>query len=339
VVQRFRQVTLRTTLYTHLPKKNSKNPQRFPKTAENNDRAFVLHLAWEFSMTVSLTHSSLEELITENLSQVLDWAGVPHTGESYRDVKTEFSDTKSVTVRADRVFLLGSPPILGAVIEVQLHIDASKPGAWTAYAAQMLRTYAFPAIVIVLTTQPEVEQWARQPIEFVYGQTWTPTVLGPSNVPSHLTPETLRGRPGLGILCALVHSGSERADDLYTDTWLELKRLWSANAIAEDDFFHHFDTLLTTATAKWRQHMMENDMQTHSFLEELKARALNEGIEQGIERGLAGLRNAIVRMCQARGIRVTSSTYERLDTCHNMDTLTRWLENSINAQSSEDIFR
>jgi flagellar biosynthesis/type III secretory pathway protein FliH len=122
--------------------------------------------------------------------------------------------------------------------------------------------------------------------------------------------------------------------------------------------------MLSAVTAAWRREIMESNMQTRTFLEELEARALEkglekglkkgikQGIEQGIEKGIEkgieqgigqgkeeGLRDSIQLVCQTRGLHLASSHIEQLNSCHNQGILKRWLELAMSAASPEDIFR
>jgi len=296
-------------------------------------------------MGTSYPHAVLEKLVEECGVEFLRLAHLPDG--HIRSVKSEFTDPKPLVLRADHVFYVGASSPYTVAAEIQRHIDDEKPAAWTGYMAFLFRKYQCPAEIVVLTNSRDVEKWARKPIEVSRKFSWTPTVLGPSNIPSQISREDLKGRPFLGLLYSMVHSNQEYAEELYQHTLDEGVTSWKQGELKESEFKDFLDTMLTAVTAAWRREIMESNMQTRTFLEELEARAIEKGIEEGIEKGIEkgigrgkedGLRESIQVVCKKRGLILNSAHIENLQACHDHDTLMRWLELAMSAASSEDVF-
>jgi len=285
-------------------------------------------------MVVSFKHSTLEALVEDNFEYILKLAGCSVSGV-LQNIKTEFTEAKPAVSRADVVYLVGDPPTRSVVVEVQLGKDLDKPGAWTRYIAHLYDLYGCPVEIIVLTHDLQVEAWAREPIQITPEVSWTPTVLGPSNVPKVVSAEDLKGRPKVGLLHALVHCNQPDAEPIFTATYQELKAAWKGGQIGEYEFEMNFDTLVTIATDAWRQRLMETDMEATSFFQQLRAEGREEGIEQGIEQGI---RDAIVRVCHARKVELSAADLQKLQDCHNHEVLSQWLERSVFAESTDSIF-
>lgn len=300
-------------------------------------------------MGTSYPHAVLEKLVEDCGVAFLRLARLPEPvpDGAIRSLKSEFTDPKPVVLRADHVFYVGASSPYTVAAEIQLHIDEDKPAAWTGYLAFLFRKYQCPAELVVLTSSPEVEVWARRPIAVSRDFSWRPTVLGPSNIPSQISPEDLKGRPWLGLLFCMVHSNQEYANELYGRTLDEGLTSWKQGELKEGEFKDFLDTMLTVVTATWRREIMESNMQTRTFLEELEARAIERGIEQGFEKGIEqglgrgeeeGLRKSIQLVCKNRDLILNTEQLELLQACHDNKTLMHWLDLAMSVTHPEDIF-
>lgn len=287
-------------------------------------------------MNSSPTHSTLEELASEHLVEILEWLGVAVEPDAeFKLIRSEFSNHETPQVRADLVFAVGEPPSLALVVEVQRAIKADKPGAWTMYVAHLFRILRCPVLLIVLTDDLRVEEWAGTPIESVFGQPWRPLVLGPSRTPKELPLAQVLESPSLGMLCSVIHRDDDEAESLYTTTWTALKVHKNLGHLADNILHHYTDMLFMVATQNWRQNVEETDMEAISYLGQIEARGLEKGREEGREEGL---RQGILTVVKARGLSMAAEQLEFIHTCRDAGTLETWLERAATVNDSAQIF-
>jgi hypothetical protein len=67
-------------------------------------------------------------------------------------------------------------------------------------------------------------------------------------------------------------------------------------------------------------------------------RLIAKGREQGLEKGLAGLRGGIETAVTARGLTLSDVARARLAACRDVVVLTTWLGRAVNARSEADVF-
>ena len=76
-------------------------------------------------------------------------------------------------------------PVLGIVVEVQLHRDPDKPYVWPAYVSQARAQHRCSTWLMVVTIEPEMVGWCSRPIEMGHpGWVLKPLVLGPAAQPA-----------------------------------------------------------------------------------------------------------------------------------------------------------
>ena len=59
-------------------------------------------------------------------------------------------------------------------------------------------------------------------------------------------------------------------------------------------------------------------------------------IQQGVERGVRSLIEAVL---SARGLRLSDVSRARIAACHDVSTLTQWLERAATAPSEAEVFK
>jgi len=76
-------------------------------------------------------------------------------------------------------------------------------------------------------------------------------------------------------------------------------------------------------------------------------RGIRQGLEQGVEQGLAegriagrvaGEADAILRVLDARGLKVTAAQRERIDGCTDLKQLQEWITRAVTVAKVADIF-
>ena len=163
----------------------------------------------------SLTHEALlllfrnrPELAPELLRDALHLT-LPHYAE-VRVESSDLSDLAPAEYRADLVVLLvDGKPVLGIVVEVQLHRDDRKPFTWPVYVAGLRARLACDTCVLVVTPSESVATWARTPVVLGPGSTFAALVVGPSAVPIVRDAAEATRDPELAVLSAMAHGKAE----------------------------------------------------------------------------------------------------------------------------------
>ena len=84
-----------------------------------------------------------------------------------------------------------------------------------------------------------------------------------------------------------------------------------------------------------------------SFIDGLIEEGLTRGIQQGIERGIQqgvvqgmaeGEADAILRVLDARGLKVTAAQRKRIIGCTDLEQLQEWITRAVTAAKVADIF-
>ncbi len=95
---------------------------------------------------------------------------------------------------------------LAVVVEVQLAVDPNKHASWPVYVTTLRARLGCPVLLVVITRDPSVADWARVPIELGQpGFRLAPIVVDFSEVPRITDHAVARGVPELAVLAALAH--------------------------------------------------------------------------------------------------------------------------------------
>lgn len=132
---------------------------------------------------------------------------------SLRVVEASFTQIAPTEFAADLAILVGEPPELGIIVEVQLRRDDLKSYTWPLYACALRARWRCPAVVLVLAPDPAVAAWAATPIVIGLGSdTFRARVVGPDAVPWVTSSEDARAAPELAVLSALAHGDEPRGE-------------------------------------------------------------------------------------------------------------------------------
>lgn len=225
--------------------------------------------------------------------------------------------------------------VFSVIVEVQLAIDKSKPGAWLAYIANLYAKSKAPVVLLVVATDERVASFCEGP--FFYGHPGfylTPFVLGPKSVPIVTDEAVARELPELGLLSALAHSRG-------THAFAVGKAALRATLSLDDDRGRIYtDLILSKSVAK--EQLLEELIvlpKDYEYQTEALRRIHNQGHEQGVEQGIErGRAEALIAVLQARGFSLTSETLERVQSCRDVSVLNTWTVRAVNAESLDEVF-
>jgi len=160
----------------------------------------------------SLNHEVLVELFRNRPELACELlavcAGIEASADRVELGSIDLSQVVSVEYRADAVVVLrdrGGAIVSAVVVEVQLHSDPAKHLSWPAYVTALRSRLESPVTLLVVTEDPAVARWARQPIETGHpGFVLNPIVIDLADVP-RVTELRARETPELAVLSVIAH--------------------------------------------------------------------------------------------------------------------------------------
>jgi len=183
-------------------------------------------------------HENLVEFIVEDVRSLLNFLEieVPEAVTATAHRGLDISEATPKQLLADGRIVIGTPPVLGLVIEVQTSMDEKalkeKQFKWPHYAIGLRTELGCPTDALVITTSSRIERLARQPIQIGQDLWWRAIVLGPSNLPKKPSADFTRVNPTLAILALMAHARNYTSIEAPAQM---LKGLW------ESDLFQHLE--------------------------------------------------------------------------------------------------
>jgi hypothetical protein len=217
------------------------------------------------------------------------------------------------------------------VVEAQLRKNEDKEYTWPYYVAFLRDKYRCDVTLLVVSNNPAAVEWARRPI--ISGLPGMPcltvqaVVVGPDNTPEITDLSDACSDIGFTVLSALIHSHSGMVDNILEILAKALGRIDSATAATLGELTEAGLTG-THALNNWRKLM---DIGTYTFVGEQRAK----GIAQGLAQGRA---EAIVQILDQRGVSLTKTDLERIESCTDMETLSTWLNLALIAATAAELF-
>ena len=301
----------------------------------------------------TLEHNGLVELFRANPSiapqfiESLFNIKVPkHT--SVRVVEAAQDQMLPIEFRADLVLELRNAAgelVLAVVIEIQRKQEPSKKYTWVVYLAVVRAQKRCDTIVLVVALDPNVAQWASEPIALGLGLgTVQPLVLGPRVVPEVTDAKVAEGHTELSVLSALVHGNGPNGLAVVTTTFTTLCRLDPEHAVVY--FQMVYDVLqkpIRQALEAMVMERMTGEKATFPpFAQALIERGMLEGKLEGKREGklegkLEGKREALVEFLKCAGIATTKTECARIEACTEVATLDTWISRVFGAKSAADV--
>jgi hypothetical protein len=240
-------------------------------------------------------------------------------------------------------------PFMVLVVEVQLGIDERKPFSWVAYQAAQFCRLKVPAVLVVVTNDRKVAQWAAGPIWS--GQTvLEPFVLGPGDVPAIIDPAVAQRSIELTFVSGVVHG----QDMIAVRIGLALAH--ALDASPDHMFAVYWDTFLASLSEPVRKELemqlRERQWEPRSdWGKEIFAKGMAEGERLGIDKGHAtgfatgqllgqvrGRAASILALLEHRGLSVDPALHERVLACTDLTLLDRWFRRAATGCSVEETF-
>ncbi len=241
-----------------------------------------------------------------------------------------FSELPPTEYRADLVIVLRRErPVLGVVCEAQLRIDPVKGYRWPCYGVLLRDRWHCPVVVLVITPDAAVAEWASRSIRLGGpASVFTPVVLGPAQIP-RFTPDDLV-QPEMAVLSALAHGNDAGGLDTVMAALRASMRLDAGQAA------FYYDLIASTLNDATRI-ALEELMQTQGY--EYKSEFGREAFSRGkVEGQLSALRGAILQVLDARGVAVSNAERARIEDEADPAVLDRWHWRATRVATTTDIF-
>lgn len=248
-------------------------------------------------------------------------AGIPKQGERAELGSIDLSQVVSVEYRADAVVLLRDLENVitsAIVVEVQRQSDTAKRLSWPLYVTALRARLDAPVVLLVITPDPLVARWARQPIVTGHpGFMLIPIVVEPVDVPRVIEEQRAREAPELAVLSALGHPEIEVAR----------AALAGISALPDELAGLYWDLVLSGLPDQLQKMIGGHVIKNYEYQSEFARKYYGNGLTQGRAEGLTegrteGQRSAILRIARARFATVTAEDEERLNTL-TLDDLER----------------
>jgi hypothetical protein len=210
------------------------------------------------------------------------------------------------------------------VVEVQLAIDRDKLWSWPFYQASAAARFKCDACVVVVTVSAVVEAWAALPVaQGPGGSVFRAVVLGPSAM--QLVPvNDMEIAPELAVLSALCHGEREPARVLTAVVAMGKLEERTASAYFDLLRYHLGDALeAVMATSE------------HKYLSDFARRYYGEGKAEG---KAEGVREALLKVMDARGLSPSDEDRARVSACGDLAALEAWLTRAAQAATARDVF-
>lgn len=244
---------------------------------------------------------------------------------SAEEASADFTQLVPTQFRADLVIYLrgetrDGAPVMGVVIEVQRKPDPQKEFSWPLYVAALHARIERPTCLLVLALDEATAEWAAKPITSLQpGSPFLPLVIGPAQIP-RVDAHRAMDEPFLAVLSALAHGNDAGGVELVRAAFDGLRELPSKRGRV------FVDLILASLDADVRR-AVESDMDYENykyksdyFRKDID-KAREDGVGEGLERGLTALRRTACRVAGLRIGELDVQVVARIESCDDIERL------------------
>ena len=202
---------------------------------------------------------------------------------SPRVTETTFTQIAPAEFTADLVILVGDPPQLGIILEVQLRRDGLKRFSWPLYACALRARWHCPAVVLVLAPDPAVAAWATEAMVLGPGAgAFHAHVAGPGVIPRLTSLAAARDAPELAVLSALAHGEGPEGQSV-------LHAMLAGLGVLPDDTARLYYDLITSRLSAATRQALEDAMNRggYEYQSEFARKYYGQGKSEGLAEGKA----------------------------------------------------
>ena len=288
----------------------------------------------------STLHEALIALFRANLRliELLTAPLLPLPAEGLGELRTEeanLTEVRPVERRADLAILSANGPAF--VLEVQLAMDSAKRWTWPAYAALSRDRLRRDVILVVLTLEAGVADWARTPIRLdPLGSQLCPLVIGPEQIPLITDLAQARAAPEQLVLSALAHGEGPAGVDIARTTA-------AVAPFLDEERGRFYIDLVSSALGPVARAVLEAAMfENYEYRSELFRRLVAQGKAEGKAEGRAegahiALTEAILGLLRARNIPIDATAQARVDALPDAAAQLRCINRALTATSLDEL--
>ncbi len=255
-----------------------------------------------------------------------------------RMADTQMTELSPVEYRADLVLELldaDGKCVSAIVFEAQLEIKPRKRFTWPAYVAVCRAERECPTALLVVAVDDDVATWAKEALHLGFGAAeLRPFVLGPAVLPPITLEHQAREDPQLAVLSAMAHGNGPEglAVVLAAVTALEQLDTDLAAVYFEVIWRGLREPMQKALEVLLMQRQVRRVAHMPPFIEAMKSQAFHDGEVKAI-------REKIFRFAKRRQLVLTMEQEARLGACDDRTLLDRWLDNVLEANNADDVFR
>ncbi|WP_437627894.1 hypothetical protein [Sorangium sp. So ce1151] len=259
--------------------------------------------------------------------------------------------------------------VLAIVIEVQRDVDPDKKFSWPTYVTGVRAKKRCGTVILVIAPDAGVAAWAAQNIDLGLGLgNVAPLVLGPAVVPEITDPADAEKETELAVLSAVAHGNGPNGLPVVQAALVALGRLDQEHAMV---YFQVIwsglrEPMRRALEALVMERQIEGEATFPPFVQRLIDRGKLDGIREGklagmregklagmregklagIREGklagmrdgeLKGKRDTLLRLLARAGIVLTEDESARIQTCADIATLDRWIDNALGAKAATEV--
>jgi hypothetical protein len=297
--------------------------------------------ATSVTSTPSLEHNGFVDLFRENPSlaphflAMLFHLEVPPYA-SVAVVESALDPVFPAYLRADLVLELrdaSGATVLAIVLEIQSRKEPEKKDSWLFHVAAVRARRRCSAVVLVVAPDAEVAAWAEAPIDIGAARgSILPLVLGPATIPV-VTDEALAEREAeLTILSALAHGNGPNGLAIVQALRKALGRFDQERAAV------YFQLIHTTLREPMRKALEALPVARRAKVRATFPAFIQRLIDDGrLEGQLESMRSVVLRLAARAGVSLGEDEVARVESCADLATLGRWVDNVVGAKTAADV--
>ena len=249
----------------------------------------------------------------------------------------ELTQVQPTEYRADLVvLLLDDVPVLGIVLEAQLHRDDDKRFVWPVYVTNLRGRIRCPVTLMVISPDDAVARWCAQPIELGGGNVFHAMVIGPSGVPI-VTDEAVAMRdPELAVLSAMAHG---RTADPDIAVQIAIAAIGASVGLDAERSVLYFDLVRASLGDVAKRSLQAMDPAKYEFQSDFAKRFIEVGRQEGRQEGRTeGQAATLLKLLRLKFGVVSQDVVTRVQSA-SIEDLDHWAERILDATSIDDTLR
>jgi hypothetical protein len=214
-----------------------------------------------------------------------------------------------------------------------------KPRRWHSYLAAAGDEHGCAGLLIVMTPDRRVARWAarERPIDPLH--TWSPVVIGPSQLPGAADVDRLSRNPLLAVLTGLACARNPEQVAVLKAVYQGLRQ----SVLPVDAVGYYWEVILLAAAPAVLAELgstmdLEDYKPQTEFGRRFFGRIARSRAEGRVEGKVEGKAEFLLDVLEERGLKVTAADRARILACQKPVQLRTWLRRAVTAESTRQVF-